>query len=282
MSRLPRLLLPVVVLPLLAATKPDDKDHVNKFKAVHAPTSDVVTIEVTTALAKAEWARADVKITNSTGDQLVMLRKDQPTFELPGLGKLAIKIPMTSGLFGKTLFIEPNQTKSHSFQTEGDSGYHVDKMTLHPTGFYAGLNAGTPVKAPDFQLPASVNDFTAGPFSCKLGNLSQETKLTNAAFACTYNGKGVGIVESKRIGVREPGGKEFANEKHGAARDLVLPGETSKFTVTFAIPAKVVDMQFATLNVLWRDALSESKMEPLALSDFEFYVDPEATLKENE
>ena len=282
MSPIRLFVLSLAVSPALAATPPDDPGHVNKFRAIKSPSSDVVSFEVTTSLAKNEWARADIRVTNSTGDQLVMLRKDQPSFDLPGKGKLGVKIPLVSGLLGKTLFIEPNQTKTHSFQTEGDNGYHVDKMTIHPSGFYAGSNVGKAVKAPDFQLPASVNDFTAGPFACKLANVKQETKQTHAAFACTYNGKGLGIIESKRIGVREPGGKEFANAKHGAGRDLVLPGETSKFTAVFEIPAKVVDMQFATLNVLWRDALSESTMQPLALSDFEFYLDPEATVKENE
>jgi hypothetical protein len=275
--RLVALALPVFALVAMAARKPDDPKHENHFKAAGAPTSDVLSFALVAAHAQAEFVLIDAKITNTTGDRLVLFKKNEASLVLPQ-GAMPVK---AGGLFGGPMVIPPNDTRSHTFRVEADAGLHVDRVTLQPKGFYVGSNTGTPLKAPEFQLPASANDFTTGPFTCKLNNVKQETKETAAAFACTYNGAGVGIVEPKKIGVREPGGKEFANAARKVPRDVLLPGDTSKFTVIFEIPASVVDMQFATLQVLWRDALAESTLAPVALADWAFELDAAKTAEAN-
>ncbi len=276
--RILALSLPVLAIFAVGARKADDPKHENHFKAVNTPTSDVVSFALVSAHAQAEFALVDTKITNTTSDRLILLKKNEASLVLPQ-GAMPVK---SGGLFGGPMVIPPNDTRSHTFKVEAESGLHVDTITLQPKGFYVGSNTGTPVKAPDFALPASVNDFTAGPFACKLNNVKQETKETAAVFACTYNGTGVGIVEPKRIGVREPGGKEFANAARKVPRDVLLPGDTAKFTLIFEIPANVADMQFATLQVLWRDALAESTIKPVALEPWTFEIDAAKTAAEND
>ncbi|MDP2312077.1 MAG: hypothetical protein Q8P41_04170 [Pseudomonadota bacterium] len=275
--RLVALSLPFLALVAMAARKPDDPKHENHFKSAGPPTGDVVSFALVNAHAQSEFVLIDTKITNTTGDQLLLLKKNEAVLVLPQ-GPMPVK---SGGLFGGPMLIPPNDTRSHTWKVDGESGFHVESVTLQPKGFYVGSNTGTPLRAPEFQLPASVNDFTTGPFSCKLNDVKQETKTTAAAFACTYNGKGVGIVEPKKIGVREPGGKEFANAARKVPRDVLLPGDVSKFTVVFEIPASVVDMQFATLQVLFRDALAESILTPVALADWKFELDAAKTAEVN-
>lgn len=272
------LVLPSLALLVMAARKPDDPKHENHFKSISPPTSDVLSMALVSAHAQSAFVMIDAKITNTTGDRLLLFKKNEASLVLPQ-GAMPVK---SGGLFSGPMVIPPNDTRSHTFRVEADTGLHVDRVTLQPKGFYVGSNTGTPVKAPEFQLPASVNDFSTGPFTCKLNNVKQETKETAAAFACTYNGKGIGLVEPKKIGVREPGGKEFANAARKVPRDVLLPGDTSKFTVVFEVPASVADMQFATLQVLWRDALAESTLAPVPLADWAFELDTAKTAKANE
>ena len=269
--------LPVLALALLGARKPDDPKHENHFKASNIPASEVLGLQLQAAQAQQQFVAVDTKVTNKTSDQLIVYKKGEATFVLPS-GPVQVK---GGGLFGGPLFIQPGDTRSFAFKIEGDSGLHVDTFSLQPKGAYIGSNSGTPVAAPEFALPASRNDFTAGPFSCKLGAVEQKTDKTAAAFACVYNGKGLGIVEPARIGVKEPGGQEYANVARKAPRDVLLPGDTSKFTVWFEIPANVVDMQFAKLQILFRDAFAESTLAPVALEDWKFEIDAEKTAKAN-
>jgi hypothetical protein len=271
------LALPVLALAALGARKPDDPKHENHFKATSTPTSDVFSLSLIDAEAQAEFVQVNTKVTNNTGDKLVVIKKDQASFVLPQ-GSFPVK---AGGLFGGPLIIPPNETRSHTFKVDGESGFHVDAVTLKLGGIYTGSNSGTTLKVPDFQLPPKANDFAVGPFSCKLLDTKQTTDLTTARFACKYNGTGLGIVEPKRVGVKEPGGQEYANAARKSPRDVLLPGDTSKFSVEFQIPKSVVDMQFATLQVLWRDAFAETALTPVAVADWTFALDPDATAAAN-
>ena len=161
-------------------------------------------------------------------------------------------------------------------------GRRIDRLprgeyfTLHPKGFATAPNVGTPVAVPDFALPAARNDFTAGPFACLLKETKQTTDNTKAVFTCTLpTGKASAWWNPSRIGVKEPGGKEFANAEK-SKRDVIFPGDT-KIVVGVQIAKSVVDMQFATLQVLWRDALAESLLTPVNVTDWTLNVDPAKT-----
>jgi hypothetical protein len=270
-------LLPLAALVLLvAARKPTDPKHENHYAPGPAPASDVIGLAVTDAQSQQDFAQVGVKISNKSSDQLVILMKDEAQFVLPS-GAVTVQKPT---LFGGPTVILPNDTKGFTFKVDGGTAFHVDNFTLKPAGFYTAPNTGTVVPAPDFQLPPSNNEFTSGPFNCKLKESKQETKETGATFTCTYNGKGIGIVDSSRIGVKVEG-KEFANDARKPPRDVLFPGDTTKVTAVFHVDPKVADMQFATMQVLWRDALSESTMTPAPLADWAFTLDAAKTADAN-
>ncbi len=274
------LCLPLIAIFGIAARKPDDPKHENHYKAGTTPTSSVVALGLGDAQSQATFIQVDAKITNTTGDQLLVLKKAGAAFVLPN-GTFPVHPSMTSLITGPNLVIPPNETRSNLFRADGDSGFHVDSASLQITGLWSGPNVGTALAVPDFALPPSRNDFTSGPFTCKISKHSQSTDQTAAVYTCTYNGAGAGIVEPSHISVRAPNGQVFANDEKNEKRQLLLPGDTSKFSVSFRIPAQVVDMQFATLQMVWNDALAETTLSPVALTDWTLVLDEAATTAAN-
>ncbi len=275
--RLALVALPLLAVGLIAARKPGDPKYEHRFTSAGAPQSSVMGLTLTNAESQQEFAAVDAKATNTTKDQYLVYKRGEASF-VTATGVYGTK---AGGLFGGPLFILPGATKSVAFKAEGGADFHVDQMTLQPKGFYSAPQEGKPLGAPDFTLPASVNDFKAGPYACKLTAVDQKTDHTAASFACLYSGEGLGIVEPSRVGVRAPNGQEFANAAKKAPKDILLPGDTSKFTLWFEIPAKVVDMQFATLQIVWRDALTESPLTSVPLADWAFTLDAELTKSAN-
>lgn len=277
MSRsLSLLLLPLLALGSIAARKADDPKHENHFRTDGSvPSADGLGLALTKAEAQQEFVAVDGKLSNTSADKIFVLKKGEASFVLPQ-GTFSTK---AGGLFGGTVWIPPGESRSVGFKAEG-AGFHVDAFTLKPAGIYVASNTGTAVKTPDFGLPASNNDFTAGSYSCHLDGLKKETDETSVKFACTYNGTGVGILEPRRIGVKTESGQEYANEAKKNGRELLLTGDTAKFNAVFHVTE--VDMQFAKLTVLFRDALTESTLSAVPLADWKFVLDPEATAKAND
>lgn len=271
------LVLPALALGLVAARKPGEAKYEHRFLSESTPSAVGVSLQLVKAESQKEFVAVDTKLTNSSTDRMLVVKRGEAAFVVGGQRYS----PKAGGLFGGPIFLEPGATKTLGYKAEGGTDFHVQAMSLQLTGIYAAAAKGAPVEAPPFVLPASTNEFTAGPYTCKLKNVDLKTDHSAAAFACDYNGMGLGIVEPSRIGVREPGGQEFANVARSAPRDVLLPGDTSKFTVWFEIPAKVADMQFATLTVLFRDALTESPLTPVPLPDWAFTLDEAATKAAN-
>lgn len=275
MKRSSLVLIPLS-LALLAARKPGDPKYENHFAPGPPPASDAVSFEVKDAESQDQFIQVDLRATNRTKDQLIVYKKGEAKF-VTSKGTFTTA---AGSIFGGPVLLEPGDARSVGFKVEGQ-GFTGEPFTLQPVGLYIGPNAGVPIKTPEFTLPATNNTFSNGPFYCKMVSVAQATQKTAAVFACTYSGDGIGYIDAAKIGVREPKGQEFANVARNAPRDTVLPGATARFTVWFEIPAKVADMQFATLSVLFRDAFSESPLKPMGLADWAFNPDAAATAAAN-
>ncbi len=229
--------------------KPDPK-HANHFKSPEEIESKQVVLEMRDAYARMDLLKFRVKFTNKTNDFIrvntgeftisVNGRKDQPK--------------------GKQFFIGPNDSKGKTIELKGETDLHAEEFSFSPAGFaLISVDDGKVVKADDFQLPASTNTQEAGNFSINLKKLKQETKETWARFEITYKGEGYGIVDPSRISVTVEGGQKFANDNRKSKNIVLEKGDDKTISAIFHIPAKVVDMQFATLQVNWNDALVETK-----------------------
>jgi hypothetical protein len=270
--------LPVLAVFTIAARQPDNPKHENHYKPLNTIAAPGATITLNGAQSQQAFLKVDGKITNTTGDTLYILRKEQAEFALP-TGNVAVKAPT---LFGGPMVIPPGEKGSYTWASaDGSTNYHVDRFALNVTGLYSAPNAGTKIAGPEFVLPPSTNTFTAGPFDCSLTKHFQDTQNTNAEFQCSYHGTGVGFIDARTISARAQSGKEFANLLKNAKRDVLLPGDKAKFGAWFQIPATEGDMQFVPFQALFRDTFSESALMPVPLEAWNFDIDVAKTTEAN-
>ncbi|MCP4868222.1 MAG: hypothetical protein GY898_05840 [Proteobacteria bacterium] len=260
----------LTLLPTLAFAGGDHENHMQEVE------EGDFRIDFSDQHCQEEFVMVKASIRNDGSDYLIV-RKEEAVFEVADK-----KVQPYDGEKKKPRIIKLRSKKNHTYKVKADSGYHVDEFTLQLGGYYTAAAEGEPLEAPDFQLPASRNDFKAGPFSCKLTGLKQETKETAASFSCTYNGESVGFIDSALLGVRIEGGQEFANDDRKASKKLMEPGSKHSFKAVFHIEYKITDMQFATMNIVWRDTFSESKLEEVDMGEVDFELDEAKTAEKND
>lgn len=250
--------------------KPDPK-HANHFKQVDELECKQLVLEIKDAYARMDVLKFRVKFTNKTND-----------FVQVNTGEFAISVNgKDEHPKSKTFMIEPNGTKGKTIELKGGTEYHVEEFGFSPAGFsLIPIDDGVVAKAEDFQLPASTNTITAGNFEINLKQLKQETKETWARFSIRYKGDGYGIIDPSRISVTTEAGQRFANDNRKSKTILLEKGDVKTIAAIFHIPAKVVDMQFATLQVNWNNAIVETKAVPFDLSDSLTFEFDEALTKE--
>ena len=56
---------------------------------------------------------------------------------------------------------------------------------------------------------------------------------------------------------------------------------TKKIKAVFKVPAKITDMQFANMEIDWKNTFTESKLVPIALPAQNFEIDPGMTEGKN-
>jgi hypothetical protein len=136
------------------------------------------------------------------------------------------------------------------------------------------------VQAPDFMLPASVNQFTVGDFTIELVNISKKTQETAVKFKVTYTGNGMGLVDPKNLGVKLESGQVFANDKRD--KGIVLAkGESDTFTALFHIEGRIADMQFANMQIVWNDTFKNAELKKIDGTTLNLVLDPGMTAGKN-
>lgn len=133
------------------------------------------------------------------------------------------------------------------------------KVTLDSKGNITG----------DFKLPATNNEFKTGGFAVTMDGFKKETAKTDAKFNVSYNGDKIGIIETNKIAVKMPDGKEFAN--YLTDRPIIFDkGTTDNFKVAWKdIPIDSGDMQKVEMIIIWREAFKEVspiKLPPINLT----------------
>ncbi|MCR6643042.1 MAG: hypothetical protein NVV82_29635 [Sporocytophaga sp.] len=265
-----------LITTLQAQRKPSDPKHENHYK-VEPLDTDVLHIEFIDAHSQQAFTQVKLKITNKTED-FIYFKGNEPTFKY----EFGEEHASGGGMFqGMNMVIDPKATETKTLKVSGGQNFHVEKLTLILDGFYRISSEGKKLSAPDFQLPASKNDFQAGGFTCNLEKIKKETKETSVHFKCNYTGSDVGKIEANKLVLKTESGQEFANENRKNKVDLVLPGEHGKIVGVWHIPAKTADMQFATMDIVWKDTFTESKMKPLKVGDVKFVLDPGLTDAKN-
>lgn len=241
--------------------KKDPKDN-PKYTHYYSDVDDAletkqVVMEFTNGVSRVDMCKFKTKFTNNTNDFL-LINPSEFTVTTDGIAHNPKE---------KEFMLDPNEKKSKTIDVKGGEGLRAESIEVEPEGFARISADGTPVKMPEFQLPASVNNIESGNFSINLKQLKQETKETWARFEVTYNGDDYGIVDPSRISVTIESGQQFANDNRKSKTIMLEKGDKKTISAIFHIPAKVVDMQFATLMVQWGDAMMKTKAEPFTIDD---------------
>jgi len=252
----------------------DDDKHENYFKADELDLGDI-TVEMKNANAQDDVLVFKTKVNNQTQDW-IFIKKHELEFEV---GDQTLQ--PYDGKEKPALVIDPEKSKSLSLKIKG-SGLHVDEFTVDFKGVYKAAAKGKTAKGPEFVLPPAKNKAELGPFECKVTSHDQATKVTKTTWECTYTGDGIGYVDASGISVKIQTGEEFASTFRKNKPAMLKHNESTKFTTTFEIEKRIVDMQFATLELLWNDTFSESKLEAVDSDTWDFELDEELTAEKNE
>lgn len=275
-----RLAPSLLLIPALAFAKSipetDPKHEIHYAASELVMQGDEIRLEFLRAQSQQAFTMIDFKLWNDSSDY-ILWKPEQQLFTIGGN-----KQQPFDGKPKKGEITPPNGKDAKKSKVDGGFDHHVDKIEMQVGGFYKVAAEGKVLESPDFRLPPAKNDWKFGPFGCELGGTSQETKVTTATFTCTYRGEGIGFVDPTRLGVKLDNGDEYANTNNKQKQVLLAAGESTKFAATFTIDRKTVDMQFAKLNVIWRDTFRESLPEAIPLGTWTFTRDTEKTAKAND
>lgn len=254
--------------------KKDDPKHTNYFVDVEeAIEMKEFVVELSNGVSRMDFLKFKAKFTNNTNDFLLV---DPSQFTITVEG--AEMHPSE-----KSFILDPNENKSKTIDLKEGANFHVDEFEVAIGGFsLIPIDGGKAATMPDFQLPASTNNIEVGNFEVNLKNVKQETKQTWAKFEVKYKGDGYAIVDPSRIAVATEKGEKYANMHRKSKNILLEKGDTKGIDVTVEIPAKVVDMQFAKLMVVWNEAFVETAAKPLDVDESaSFMLDEELTSAKN-
>lgn len=248
-----------------------DPRHINIYNDIPNLETEEYAISIEDVVSNIKYAKFKIKITNKTANY-ILFKGEECTFVS---GSIAAKADE------KPAFIEPFSSKSKVIEFKGTDNFHVDNFEVNIKGLYKVVVGSNVFTAPDFQLPPNAKDFTAGQFSCSMLKTEQKTQSTWARFSCKYNGQKIGFINPAKCVVKIPDGREFATANLKSKSELFAPGDESKFTTEFQIPGKITDMQFTTMNIVWKDSFSETPATPLASQKAQFKIDEAKTSVKN-
>lgn len=265
--------LMAVICAITTATA--QKKEVNYQKIYYKDTkaeNNEVIITIGDAVSTGGETKMKLKITNKT-DNFIIYKPEESTFVVNGKESKAQE---------KWLVIAPHESDFKILNLKGEGYNKVKNYSFVAGGLYKVL-LGKATEAPEYRLPASQNDFTAGNYSVSLKKLKKETDRTDVKFSCVYNGDKLGFIFPSKAAVRMPDGKEYAGKvssglfaKSGPV--ILKKGQEDSFSISWdRMPGgKETDMQKVDMFIKWNDTFVEGTPENLKSETLQLEFD-EAT-----
>ncbi len=264
----------LIVIGLFSAMQTvsaQDPKHLNCYKDVNV-TVQGIDIKIEDAVSRADFNKFKIKLINTTTDYMLFIPKES-IINLEGQEYAPKDRKMALG---------PLDKGSRVIDIKGESAkYHVNAFTYQINGLYQIPANGPSLEAPNFKLPASINEFTVGSFKVNMIKIKKETDVTVVKFQVTYLGSGYGLVDPNKLGVKIPNGQEYANAKTKQDAIILAKGESDTFIAQFEVPGKVADMQFANMEILWRDTFKEASLKKIEVPKIDLVLDEGKTAAKN-
>lgn len=242
------------------------------YRYVYKETSfetDDYKIYIEDATAIDAWSKFKVRVFNKTNDYLI-LKPTDIIFNIDGK-----EIAGTD----KQLIIVPNDEASKVIDVKG-SGCQVDKYSVNIKMLYKVAANSPALKAEDFIIPVSKNDFTAGNFKCTLKKHELKTDKSIFKFVCVYEGDGIGILAPTQIAAVMPKGQDNANYNRNKGT-LLERGKSDDFIVDIREISGGGDMQKEPWKLKWNETFKASKIEMIKGGTINLELDPAKTAEKN-
>jgi hypothetical protein len=231
-------------------------------------------VSTNNGVSNKEMTKFKLKISNKTNDVL-LYKPEESTFKLDGKETKPKE---------KQLFIYPTESDSKVINAMGPD--FLTPYSYVMGGIYKISTSGKGIETPNFQLPASQNEFTTGPFTCTMLSLTKESDKTEVKFECKYMGDKVGVIQPGRSAVKLPDGTEIANEKSKGLLSnnnpiILMKGKSEKVTFKWnrMEGGRAQDMQKIKLEVLFRNTFSEVDLEKMKDETINFEIDENLSKK---
>jgi hypothetical protein len=161
---------------------------------------------------------------------------------------------------------------------KGDCKCIVDSFILLIKGLFRFSPQDVVLFTPNFQIPTSLNTFTNDSFT---GTLLANKKETWGKFGCMYLGENTGLIDPNKAAIKLENNQEFANSKSNAKPSVLFKGDEDKFTLYFYVPASITDMQFANMQVVWRNTFVDCPVSSIDPIKVHFVIDRSLTIGKN-
>ncbi|MBI3519656.1 MAG: hypothetical protein HY062_09910 [Bacteroidetes bacterium] len=243
--------------------KEEKKEGEKVFYKEATVETDDYKIYIIDAVANVKQAKFKIKIFNKTNDYLLI--KPTEFKYLAGDKTLLGK--------DKTYVVSPNEEETEVIDFRG-ADMLAEKYTVEFKGIYKASAGGKASTVPDFDLPASKNDFTVGNFTCDLKKADLKTDKSVVKFDCVYVGDGVGLIMPTKSTLIMPDGKENPNSKK--TKPIILErGKRDDFTMIYPELPGSGDMQKQATKVKWNTTFKESKLTAIGDAKLELVKDTE-------
>lgn len=262
---------------LIVFTTYTNAQDVSGFETIYYGTPEAIeaegfSLEVKNPIAKFNYCKMGLTLTNTSND-FILFKPEESTFKYE-FGEIHPS--------EKTALIKPNDSKTKTINVDGSEKFLQSKFSMEVGGIYKIPVNGAVTQMPSFQLPASTNSLSEGKFKIVLRKYDASTKEAKAQFECTYMGDGVALVNPANLSVTAKRNKSneevtYANDDKKGEAELMRKGDVIKFDAEFHIPGKIVDMQFATMQINWNDTFTETKEIPLPSQTFDFKMNEALT-----
>jgi len=253
------------------AQAPDDPKHENHYKPLDPIQTEYYTLEFADAHSQQAFSLIKVTITNKSYDY-IFFNPNECTFKFEHGDYKPSK---------KEIIVKPKKSKTVTLKVAGGDKFHVEKYTLELGGFSILPTDVAASEGEQFQVPANTNNTEVGAFKLKLLKAEQETQETFLQFSCTYTGSKIGIVDPSNIVLSTEKG-DYANDSKRSKPFLLQDGKSKKIVATYHIEGKILDMQFATMHLLWKETFKESSLKPQEGYTFNMILDPGLTNGKNQ